>query len=99
MHRLNSHFMSTEMSDFDLHQKHLRACNILTCIYIRVFNTSRGKQAVTDITDAKLLAKKRTFAEIGFYTAWSSLLLGFAAAFSLLLFEEVLAINFKYIIY
>ena len=88
------------MSDFDLHQKHLRPWNVLTCIYIRVFNTSRGKQAVTDITEAKLLAKKRTFAEIGFcYTAWSSLLLGFAAAFSLLLFEEVLAINFKFIIY
>jgi hypothetical protein len=40
-------------------------CSILTYIYILVFKTSRGKQAVTEITDAKLLLRKRTLAEMG----------------------------------
>lgn len=35
-----------------------------TCICILVFKTSRGKQAVTDITDAILLLRKRTLEDI-----------------------------------
>ena len=37
----------------------------LTCIYIRVFSTSRGKQAVTEITLARLLLKNLTLLLIG----------------------------------
>jgi hypothetical protein len=40
--------------------------SLLTYICILVFSTSSGKQAVTDITDAKLLLRKRTFADICF---------------------------------
>ena len=40
--------------------------SIITCICILVFKTSRGKQAVTDITEARLLLRKRTLDDISF---------------------------------
>jgi hypothetical protein len=57
---------------------------------MRVLRTSRGKQAVTEMTAAMLLERKRTLADIGF--GWLFYyLFGFTASalFSLLLFEGV----------
>ena len=66
--------------------------SFITCICILVFKTSRGKQAVTDITEARLLLRKRTLDDISF-GLWPAVCWKVVVYYSLL-FEPAIALWF-----